>query len=112
MNISKEGLVKFSSISSVIEYKTLMFLLANASEDGSSYIKQEDIAKELNTTRQAINRAIGKLSKQDIISIEKIGLRRIYHFNPDYCITNLGYKELYKKFNKYKDNRLEDENNE
>lgn len=112
MNISKEGLVKFSNISSILEYKTLMFLLASASDDGSSYIKQEDIAKELNTTRQAVNRAIGKLSKQDIFSIEKVGLRRIYHFNPDYCITNIGYKELYKKFSKYKDNRLEDICNE
>ena len=112
MNISKEGLMKFTTISSLLEYKTLMCLLANASEEGSTYIKQEDIAKTLNTTRQAVNRAISQLSKQNIFSIEKVGLRRIYHFNPDYCITDVGYKELYKKFSKYKNKSLEDTDNE
>lgn len=112
MNISKEGLIKFTNISTLLEYKTLMCLLANASEDGSSYIKQQDIAQELNTTRQAVNRSIKQLSNQDILSIEKVGLRRIYHFNPDYCITTLGYKELYRKFNKFKTKQMEDNENE
>lgn len=112
MNISKEGLIKFSNISSVLEYKTLMCLLANVSEDGSSSIKQDEIASNLNTTRQAVNRAISQLSKQNIVSIEKAGLRRIYHFNPDYCISDIGYKELYRKFIKYKSNRLEETINE
>ena len=108
MNISKEGLMTFAGITNLLEYRTLMCILANTSEDGSCYMKQDDIARDINTHRQAVNKSIKQLSDKNILSIEKVGLNRIYHLNPDYCITALGYKELYKRFNNFKDKILEE----
>lgn len=112
MNISKEGFAKFSSITNLLEYRTLMCLLGNTDEYGVCSSSQADIAKQLSIHRQAVNRSIRNLCNENIISIEKVGVNRIYHFNPDYCLTNREYKELYKKFNKFKIKNMEVTENE
>ena len=108
MNISKEGFIKFSSLTNLLEYRTLMCLLGNTDENGICSSSQSDIAKQLSIHRQAVNRSIKKLCNKNILSIEKVGVNRIYHFNPDYCLTNREYKELYKQFNKFKNKNMED----
>jgi len=107
MNISKAGFIKLSSITNLLEYRTLMCLLGNTDENGTCSASQTDIAKQLSIPRQAVNRSIKTLCNKNILSIEKVGVNRIYHFNPDYCLTNREYKESYKKFTKYKNITME-----
>lgn len=101
MYISKNGLNMFSNISNVLEFKTLMCILSHTSNDGICNMKQEDIANKINTHRQAVNKSIKSLSNKHILSVEKNGLKRIYHLNPDICMPNMDYKRLYNNYIKF-----------
>lgn len=102
MNITREGFLVFSSIKNVLEYRTLMYILSNTDEHGNCNARQNDIAIALNTHRQAVNRSIRSLEEKKIFAIEKIGSKRIYHINPEYCITIEGYNNLKQNFDNYK----------
>ena len=102
MNITKKGLLLFSSMKNVLEFRTLMCILANTQQDGSCHVIQKDLAKLMGVHRQMVNRSIKSLTNLNIFSIEKKGTKRIYHINPEYCRTNNNYHELQTNYENYK----------
>lgn len=87
MNISPDGFLEFSKLKSALEYRTLLYLLANSNENGFCDIRQKEIAENIHVKRQAINRSINSLAKKNIFIIHKNGTKRSYQINPKYLIT-------------------------
>ena len=104
MNITKEGFLIFASIKNVLQYRTLMYILSNTQENGSCNSRQNEIASALDTHRQAVNRSVRYLEEKKIFTIQRIGSKRIYHINPEYCVTSEGYNNLKQNFDRYKKN--------